>query len=321
MKTKTSKSFWLLLIIFIFALAAFWLLEQTVASGTESFHLLVRPVFFVWALGVYLVQEGLNPVFAKLALHSIGSSTRYWPQLWITLFSTSANSTVPVPAGIPIRVFLQKKIVGVSYTKSSSGVLIETLVGYGATGVAAVVAAYIWLRPVWQEFRKQMDVYHHYLSWVLIAVFFVVVFVSFFIWQKRLFFVKWLKEAGGVLVRARVLPLIGMLLIMLFSFGLALLRFLFLLWALDVQAGPGEVMAALLVSRIAGVLSFVPMGLGVRDASLSSFLVLAGVPLPQAIAAASLDRIVITLPYLVGGVVASRMLGRSILDGVGVIDD
>jgi uncharacterized membrane protein YbhN (UPF0104 family) len=72
-------------------------------------------------------------------------------------------------------------------------------------------------------------------------------------------------------------------------------------------------MAALFLSRVAGVLSFIPMGLGVRDASLASLLLVMGISGTSAAAGAALDRVIMTIPYLVGGVLATHVLGKRFL--------
>ena len=54
----------------------------------------------------------------------------------------------------------------------------------------------------------------------------------------------------------------------------------------------------------------IPMGLGARDVSLGYFLVLAGATASSASAWAILDRIVMTLPYLVIGLASVSMLRR-----------
>jgi uncharacterized membrane protein YbhN (UPF0104 family) len=55
------------------------------------------------------------------------------------------------------------------------------------------------------------------------------------------------------------------------------------------------------------------MGLGVRDASLASLLVLVNVASPVAIAVSALDRLVMIAPYILGGVVATHQLGKKVL--------
>lgn len=291
--------------------AALFFLRRIMITTETSQALLFSPWFLLAAMVFFLVQESLNPVFAALALKSVGQSTRYVPQLLITMLATSANSTVPVPAGMPIRAFLQKQLLDIPYTKSASAILIETAVGYGLTFLAAIITSIFWFREILtvQDSIRQN-------GWIvlvvglIIAVFLSFVFVVYI--QKRQL-TQQVMNAVHLLLQAKLLPLLGMGIIMFVSFGLALLRFEMILYATGVQAPFGPLMAALLLSRIIGVLSFVPMGLGIRDASLASLLMLIGIPATHAAAGAAIDRLIMTIPYLVGGVVATHLLGKRLL--------
>lgn len=290
---------------------AVFFLRRAILSAEGSQNFVFSPWLLVGSLAAFLIQESLNPVFAALALKSVGASTRYFPQLLITMFSTSANSTVPVPAGMPIRAYLQKQILNISYTKSGGAILIETVVGYGFTLTAAIVTGMIWFpQYIDPQFFLNQNVLTILLFGLLISGL-IVAGVVFFVRKKQL--QKRITEALIQLSNARLLPLLGMAFIMLVSFGLALTRFALILLAMGIDVQYGPLLAALLISRIAGVLSFVPMGLGVRDASLGSLLIIIGVLSSQAIAAAAIDRLILTIPYLIGGVIATHLLSKRFL--------
>lgn len=296
------------LYLFLLALGAcalaLWVIRISTDSGRESFPLVHEPWFVVSAATVFLVQEALNPVVARLALDAIGATTRYLPQLLITLLSISANSTVPVPAGIPIRAYLQKRMLGITYWDSTAGMLLETIIGYGVTVLAAFLAVLLWLpeMPVSRALKT-------HTPWLLIILP-AMGLLLYLIWRR---YALRFKRLGPILRHYQgglsLWPLAAMLAVMLCSLGLALLRVYLVLRALGVHPPLGPLFAAILVSRLAGVISFVPMGLGTRDASLAALLTWAGVPLPLAVAAASIDRILITLPYLLGGLTAGWVLG------------
>lgn len=309
--TKRSGSSLLYLITLGAALVAIVLLRRVIVATESSQVFLFSPWFLLAAVIAFLVQESLNPVFAALALKSVGQSTRYVPQLLITMLATSANSTVPVPAGMPIRAFLQKQLLDIPYTKSASAILIETAVGYGLTFLAAVITGIIWFREIigTQDFLRQNGLLISLVGFVLLILF-SFVFVTY---VKKRQLTKQLIDAIRLLLQAKLLPLFGMVIIMFASFVLALLRFEMILYAMGAQAPFGPLMAALLLSRIAGVLSFIPMGLGVRDASLASLLLLIGIPGTYAAAGAALDRVIMTIPYLIGGVIATHVLGKRLL--------
>lgn len=312
--SKQKGQLTLLLVTIVACLVAIFSLRYLLISLDISTNLLVYPAFLFLALFLFLLQEALNPVFAGLALQSVGASTRYLTQLLITLFATSANSTVPIPAGVPVRAVLQKRLLSIPYGVSASAFVIELVIGYGITVIAAILTSLVWLRspvePVLNRLSSQINYLMFAVGLTLAVAGLSFVLIKYLV-QKQV--VKRLELAIELLRHAKLLPVLAMISISFFSIVLATGRFQALLYAMDVSALWGPLMAALLLSRIVGVLSFVPMGLGIRDASLASLLVLIGVPLPFAIAGATLDRLVMTLPYLVGGIWATHTLGKQFL--------
>ena len=122
-----------------------------------------------------------------------------------------------------------------------------------------------------------------------------------------------IRKAVNLITHAKLAPLAGMVLIIIISYALFLFRFSIVLYSLGVSISPGPLFAAMIFAYLMGVISFVPMGLGVRDVSLASLLVMLGVPLEHAAAASAIDRVLITLPFLIGGVIATNVLGKDVL--------
>ena len=268
----------------------------------------------VAALFLFLVQEALNPIFAGLALRSVGESTRYRTQLLIILLSTSANSAVPFPAGIPIRAVLQKQFFQIPLAKSAGAMLIETLVGYGIVTACALGSGYLWFGVAFEQ--QLRDLRGSSIALVALAGSLLAVCVFWIAFSKKKKMQGAVMEAGRQAAQARIMPLGGMAVVVLASMLLALIRFELILQAIGIEASYGPLLGALLISRLAGVVSLVPMGLGIRDASLVSMLVMLGVSAPHAIAAAAIDRIIMTVPYLVGGFIATHLLGKQVVESV-----
>ena len=272
----------------------------------------------VWPLGaalfLFLVQEALNPIFAGLALRSVGESTRYRMQLLIILLSTSANSAVPFPAGMPIRAVLQKQFIHIPLAKSAGAMLIETLVGYGIVTACALASGYLWFRVAFEQ--QLHDLRGSSMVLAALAGFLLAVCVIGMVYVKKDKLRGSVMEAGRQAVRARIVPLVGMAVVVLASMLLALARFELILQAMGIEAACGPLLGALLISRLAGVVSLVPMGLGVRDVSLVSMLLMLGVSGPHAIAAAAIDRILMTVPYLAGGLIATHFLGKQAVESI-----
>ncbi|WP_028580974.1 lysylphosphatidylglycerol synthase transmembrane domain-containing protein [Desulfogranum japonicum] len=295
--------------VFAIACVIFYRLYISVDEGSEY-------IFHGWALALALcaamLQQLLAPGIPIFALKSIGQSTPYTTMLWISTFSTSANSTMPFPAGIPIRAVLQKKILGVSYTASASGVLLESVIGYGSVLILCIVSGFLWLGPT---LRQQIPpVKGPMMAGLLfVGVFFTLGLLYVIVRRIRGRFVEHLRNAGKLLTNAKGIPLFAMLLLLIVLDIVVLVRMSLIMYALGVSVAPGPLFGAVIFSYVAGLFSFVPMGLGVRDLSLTSLLVMLGIPMEHAAAAAAIDRVLTTLPFLIGGVIATNVLGKDVI--------
>lgn len=278
------------------------------AQGKSEF--VFRPGFILAALGFSLLQKALGPLLIMATLKSISQKSRYLPLLWITMLATAANSAVPFPAGIPIRAVLQKKFLDIPYTVSASALVIETAIAYGCTVMMCFVTSALWLAPVMNTRISLLKG----PAWMMLVGGGLLLTASLSYLIARRFNGQVMQSLQNVLkqiFKARYEMLIIALGIVLISYMVSLLRFEMLLKAMGLYIPPGPLLAAMILSYLAGVISFVPMGLGVRDISLGSLLVFLGMPLEAAAAAAAIDRILISSPYLPGGVIAAYILASS----------
>ena len=237
---------------------------------------------------------------------SRGSDGGYWGLLAILTASATANSTVPVPAGIPLRIWLQKRWLNIPVGSSIAATTLESLLGYGLLGLSAVLASIVWLpRQIFSTCANR--------PWLIPLVGMVAIVLIMLLrlaWKRH-------PQAGRLLnawrqeKHLRYRPIWISAALVLSGIALAFLRLLLVCFSLD---GPpliwGLVFTGLVVSRIAGVASMVPMGLGARDLSLGYFLVLAGASPLTAVSWAVLDRLVMSLPYLGAGLVSLKLVHR-----------
>lgn len=285
------------------------------ARSAPGRNAIVHPGALVGAAALAVIQLALTPVFSLLALLSLGRPAKYGPLLLITLVSASVKASAPLPAGIPVRAMLQKKICGIPYTVSAGAMLIETVVGYGCIVLAGLLAGWTWLRPVLLE-RFSFNPTPARLT-VTVAIALVVCLAIVLISRHvRGRFGDRLREVLMLLRGTRPGPLAAMIGIIAVTFLLYLWNFSLILHALGAGVSPGPLFAAVTLSYLAGAISFIPMGLGVKDVSLVGLLVILGVSAAQSAAAAFLDRLIMTVPLLMGGVFAVHHLGRRVLERI-----
>lgn len=272
-----------------------------------TFHFWALAVAFVFAI----LQQLLYPALSLSALKGVGHTVGYFQMLWIVLVSTTANSTVPFPAGIPVRAILQKKVLGVPYTSSASAIMVESTVGYGCLISSGVLSCLLWLRP---SIIQETGLYKSQLAFgaIVVGVLFALLLLIIVLKSVKVKALKHINNAWKLVVHTEMKTLLILTIINMFSYALFLIRFLMILYSIGLTVSPGPLFAAMVLSILVGVVSFVPMGLGFRDVSMASLLVMLGVPLDYAATVVAIDRVLITLPYLIGSIIGIRILGKSI---------
>jgi uncharacterized membrane protein YbhN (UPF0104 family) len=232
--------------------------------------------------------------------------------------SLAANYSTPVKAGIPLRVYLYKRFMSISLGAGSALVGLEALLGMlvpavialfalmlllpeGGLAAPAVVAAGAGLAIAAIAFVRSRSYDRVVARLPLPGI------------ARRL-----LAPDGDIVAAVRGVPLWSL------GAAAAIYAAMFLLlgvrtfYAFRLFGGSMSVIELVGISAAAfslGSLSFVPMGLGVRDATLVALFVQAGADRDVAIAVAALDRLLSTGVPLVLGILSAQILGlRAVLE-------
>jgi uncharacterized membrane protein YbhN (UPF0104 family) len=296
---------WLILLV-VLALAFVMLQQMLTSSATLSWK-----TFRWWpllaALATTILQESSNPWLAKFSLRSIGQDGAYWRLFGIVTATATSNAAIPLPAGIPLRVWLQRRWLGIPYAASSVAAFIETVIGYGLLVLLAGVAALLWAPRILHAVREHASV--GMLCAIVVAGLVAGIGLGYVYRRFKPKILAALKLRETFAIRRK--PLCAAVIVASAGILLAYLRLIWLGHSLSVTTFDyGIVFAGLVISRLAGVASMMPMGLGARDLSLGYFLVLAGIPPDAAAAWTALDRIVMTLPYVAIGLISIPVLHR-----------
>jgi uncharacterized membrane protein YbhN (UPF0104 family) len=262
--------------------------------------------FLAAGLGLSILQEFAGALAAWTCLASTGARVHILRLLLITTASTSLNSSIPAPAGIPIRLFLQKKFLGIEAANSTAALLIESAVGYGM--LFAFAAASPLILPSLRIGSNSPS--YDFLRLGLLLAIPILMAVGFAVSGKaRRFAIEALMAVRKALAARNPFVLLSIA-ITAVCYPLALARLHFALRAIGADCPAANLLVALVLSRTAGVLSMIPMGLVVRDLSLAGILRLSGVSSTAAVSASVLDRLLMTLPYLFGGILAAFFFAR-----------
>ena len=292
----------------IAVLIIYWLFKSAQIENEFIF----QPCYIIAALFFALLQKLLSPLIIKMIFQSMNQKTSFLSLFWITMFSTAANSSVPFPAGVPVRMVLQKRVLDISYPVSASGLIIEMILSYACMIIICIITSMLCLAPMLND---QIIILKKPILSICIIIALILVFVCFiFLRRFKNGLGKYLKYTIEKIQTANYGILILVIVLILFSIIISLVRFEMILYSMGLYIAPALLLAAMLLSYLAGVISLIPMGLGVRDVSLGSLLVLLSIPLSLSVSVITIDRIIISVIYLIGSVIATHILGKNMLN-------
>lgn len=299
----------------------------------------------VWRSRLWEAGEHLGPIDARLLLAAlvIGQAT---PLLWalrsrdllvaagrpvpllallpMTSFANTINNLTPGSAGELVRLYLLRTHHDVDYRTGAAVVLIERFVALGYLSISGLLLWIAWLRD-WSPL----------LTVALTAGLVAAPAVVYGLGVRPLGVLAALplgRAAGSARWEAwrgalgRVDATIADLLVhpgrlVAFAattgavFAVSTVQLLLVAGATGLSIDPRAAWGALGLSISAGVLSFLPFGLGAADLVLVALLTSTGVPALEAGVIAFGYRLVSTLPYALEGVAAYAWLSARLPDG------
>jgi uncharacterized membrane protein YbhN (UPF0104 family) len=273
------------------------------------------------AIALIVLLTGLLLAGSVAAAYCILAGTdgnRSVGQLYLVVTaSLAANYSTPVKAGIPLRVYLYKRFMGIGLATGSALVGLEVLLGILVPAVIALFALLLFL----PEGGLAVPAVVAAGAAVATAA---IAFVRSGSYDRAIprlplppIARRVLAPDGDIVAAVRGVPLSSLAAAACIYAAMFVLLGVRSFYAFQLFGGSMNVMQLVGISAAAfalGFLSFVPMGLGVRDATLVALFVQAGADRDVAIAVAALDRLLSTgVPFLLG-LLSAQILGlRAVL--------
>lgn len=275
-----------------------WGIKEAIHSTPHIRWGLMDPWFIIAALFASASQECVGTASAQTSLAAFRHRATFARMLIITTVATATNSVIPVPAGIPARIWLQKSWLGIPVSCSTAAIALEMLCGYGMLTLFALAGTFWFGGNTFALGLRYLPVFVVTAALVLLMA-----------WLFRRTLQTWIRQL--IALRPALLPTYGIIGLNVLVIALATLRLWLILHAMgDGAASIAQITAALCIARVAGVASMIPMGLGSRDITLAGLLVVSGVALPIAALAAAVDRVLSTAPYLTVALIGWPLLRR-----------
>jgi uncharacterized membrane protein YbhN (UPF0104 family) len=268
------------------------------------------------AIALIVVLSGLLILSAVAAPYCILAGTdwnRSFGHLYLVVTaSLAANYSTPLKAGIPLRVYLYKRFMGIGPATGSALMGLELLLGTLVPAVISILALVLLL----PEGELAIPVLVAVGAAVTVAAIAFVRSRSYDRVVARLplpgIARRLLAPGGGFVTALRGVPLSSLAT----AAGIYTAMFVFVgvrcFYAFELFGGSMNVVELVGISAAAftlGSISFLPMGLGVRDATLVALFVQAGADRDVAIAVAAVDRLLSTAVPFFLGILSAQILG------------
>ena len=311
---KNNKRKKLLWIIRIFSLIVAFFIGFKMFSAVQLNSLKLHHFWFLpLALLISFFEYSLGPLALVILLRSMGQIAKYYDMFLVFTFSSFASYAIPVPtSAFATRSVVLKHAHNISYTISASLFTMEMVIGNILSAMIALICGVIWVLPI---FKEQFIMLKKIL--IIIIIFFAVIVIFSFILglfkKSNLKIIKILNDIKNILINSKKIWFLPYITVLLLAHFATLLRFICLLNVLGVSCLPGALLTVIVTSYIAGLVSLIPLGIGVRDVSLASFLILLKIPPTAAMTATVFERIFFSLPYLIGGVISTHYFGNKFL--------
>jgi len=271
-----------------------------------------------WAGGFLLVVA----VLLMVLLHFIAEPMRWWVYIsagkndlsltrYISVFNLSAllSYTMPFKMGLPARIWLVSKFLHVDTKLIIALITADGLLYYSMWGLAGVVSGYGYLDSVLPNARGDL-----YL-WLSLGAALICIIIA---WRLGI-----RNPHGRLKIQIRrvreFIPwrrVVVIMLIIAVDFVSQLARHWLIAKGLSLELGFIDMSRITSIAIFAGMLSFLPLGLGAYDATMVALLVANGIPLKQAIVIPLANRIFsYMVAVIAGGVGAYHLKVRRLFEG------
>jgi uncharacterized protein (TIRG00374 family) len=304
LKQWVSK-YWLLfffIIVFIF-MAVFKISFRDIWGAISSLKLFQFGLLFL----VYLLISLFLIIARKYLLYSLSSPSRFKNLVLIHFSSKAAHYSTPAKLGFPFTVYLLKKFDNIPYTTGTVMVLIELVVSIGICGVIAFFGSYFYFSD---KTNAVLPLFLFFFIGVLTLY-----ILSHILGKKAANsrFCRFIKDVYESFRHLNKYNSLLYILIIVFIQILSGINLVLLAYFFSANLSLWQAVIAESAAFFLGALSMVPMGLGVREASVLFFLYHVGIPKGVGLSIVTIQRLISTgLGFILGAIFGAIIGMKSI---------
>jgi len=300
-KLKIEKYWFLFFIAFFFIFVFLYKISLKDILKTVSLLELWQLLLIIL---IYFMISASFIVARKYLLYSLSYKPRLKNLIFIHFASMAAHYSTPAKLGFPTSIYFLKRFDNVPYATGTAMIIIELIVGTGLCGIIALLGSVYYMT----NSMKTLILCFIILSMLIIAV----IYYAGSILKKSSInsrirkYIKDVNDAFSLMIVKHLIIYVFIIFAgrLLASFNLVLMCIFF--------SSKLSIYHALIASSAAfffGAISMVPMGIGVREASLIYYLSLVGVTNELGLLIATIQRLLFTGLSFVLGVLSGTLLG------------
>ena len=289
--------FFLLLLLFagIFHISMKQIVQSVVALRTWQLCFLIA-IYFLISLCIILSR--------KYLIFCLNHSCTFKNLVFIHFASSAAHYSSPGKIGYPITVYLLKKYEDIPYSSGSALILIELAVNMGISGLSAILGSFFYFRE--------------YVGSIFEVLFILSAVGIITLWGIRFHFSKKKKSnrfENGIRNTIKAFSSIPLSMLLFYCVLSACTQIIIaaslvaLCFFLSVNISICQAITASAAAFFLGAVSMIPMGLGIREASMILFLSQFGIDNVNSILIVTIQRLLSTGLSLVLGSIFGIYLG------------
>ena len=305
--TQLIQEFWLLLFfgIVLLFMAVFKISPRDVWIAISILE--IGQLLFL--LFLYLLISFFLIMARKYLLNALLSPAKLKNLIFIHFSTMAAHYATPAKIGFPLAVYLLKKYDEVPYASGTTMILIELFVSIAVCGVIAFVGSF-------QYFAGNT-------TSLFLSLFYLLVIILLVFFGTRLFLKKgnteshtyrFTKNVIQALSQITILRFFGYTLIITFIQFLGGFVLVLLSHFLSEELSLWQATTANSAAFFLGAISMIPMGLGIREASVLIYLKHVGIPNEIGISIVTVQRLFSTGLSFLLGIIFGAILGLRNID-------
>jgi len=226
--------------------------------------------------------------------------------------SLALDYTAPMKVGIPVRIYLYKRIMNIPISVGTATVTLQTILVLFISVIISIIAI--------EDLFRNYNIRFFLNVLVLIILMFLIFifanpkrFENFFsrlpLWSKTKRIIEFGMGFQDSMKKINMEKIIVLIVLMIFSYLVSTFRLYLILSLFGFNASIIHLLYTQCISFTLGVLSMMPGGIGVRDTSITLLLLYLNIPLNVAVSVTIIERLLTTGLYLVLGILSMNILG------------